>query len=76
MNKQISNKKNIYLNSIQIGGRKRDPGQGKLARKVNARQKKQKGSSDKKRRISLFRRISTKIANAEIQQVIKHVTFW
>ncbi|XP_070509626.1 microtubule-associated serine/threonine-protein kinase 3 [Chironomus tepperi] len=55
--------------SIQIGGRKRDPGQGKLARKVNARPKKQKGSSDKKRRISLFRRISTKIANAEIQQM-------
>lgn len=55
--------------SIQIGGRKRDPGQCKLARKVNVRPKKQKGSSDKKRRISLFRRISTKIANAEIQQM-------
>lgn len=55
--------------SIQIGGRKRDLGQSKMARKVHARPKKQKGSSDKKRRISLFRRISTKIANAEIQQV-------
>jgi hypothetical protein len=60
--------------SIQIGGRKRDLGQSKLARKVNVRPKKQKGSSDKKRRISLFRRISTKIANAEIQQV-KFETF-
>ncbi|KAG5678272.1 hypothetical protein PVAND_007962 [Polypedilum vanderplanki] len=55
--------------SIQIGGRKRDLGQSKLARKVNVRPKKQKGTSDKKRRISLFRRISTKIANAEIQQM-------
>jgi microtubule-associated serine/threonine kinase len=61
------------LCSIQIGGRKRDPGQCKLARKMNVRPKKQKGSSDKKRRISLFRRISTKIANAEIQQVVVHV---
>lgn len=55
--------------SIQVGGRKREPGQSKMAKKVNARPKKQKSSSDKKRRASLFRRISTKIANAEIQQV-------
>lgn len=41
-----------------------------MAKKVNSRPKKQKSSSDKKRRASLFRRISTKIANAEIQQVI------
>lgn len=55
--------------SIQIGGRKREPGQSKMAKKVNARPKKQKSSSDKKRRASLFRRISSKIANAEIQQM-------
>lgn len=55
--------------SIQIGGRKREPGQSKMAKKVNSRPKKQKSSSDKKRRASLFRRISSKIANAEIQQV-------
>lgn len=55
--------------SIQVGGRKREPGQSKMAKKVNSRPKKQKSSSDKKRRASLFRRISSKIANAEIQQV-------
>lgn len=55
--------------SIQVGGRKREPGQSKMAKKVNARPKKQKSTSDKKRRASLFRRISTKFANAEIQQV-------
>jgi microtubule-associated serine/threonine kinase len=55
--------------SIQVGGRKREPGQSKMAKKVNSRPKKQKSSNDKKRRASLFRRISTKIANAEIQQV-------
>lgn len=52
-----------------MGGRKREPGQSKMARKPNSRPKKQKSSSDKKRRASLFRRISTKIANAEIQQL-------
>lgn len=66
----------LFIFSIQIGGRKRDIGQSKLARKVHARPKKQKGSSDKKRRISLFRRISTKqIANAEIQQVSELFNF-
>ena len=62
--------------SIQVGGRKREPGQSKMAKKVNSRPKKQKSSSDKKRRASLFRRISSKIANAEIQQVSLSLFCW
>lgn len=55
--------------SIQVGGRKREPGVSKMAKKINnPRPKKQRNSSDKKRRASLFRRISSKIANAELFQ--------
>ena len=61
----------LHQTSIQSGGRKREAGQGKMAKKTSNRPKKQKNSSDKKRRASLFRRISNKIASAEIQQVIK-----
>ena len=52
-----------------MGGRRREYGQSKLAKKAASRPKKPKSSSDKKRRASLFRRISSKIANAEIQQM-------
>lgn len=55
--------------SIQTGGRKREPGQSKLARRSIHRQRKQKKDSDKRRKTSLFRRISNKRASAEIQQV-------
>lgn len=56
--------------SIQSGGRKRDLMQSKLAKKGVNRQKKQtKKEHDKKRKTSLFRRISNKRASAEIQQV-------
>ncbi|XP_032290509.1 microtubule-associated serine/threonine-protein kinase 3 isoform X2 [Drosophila virilis] len=55
--------------SIQSGGRKRDLMQIKLAKKGVNRQKKQtKREHDKKRKTSLFRRISSKRANAEMQQ--------
>ncbi|ALC44714.1 CG6498, partial [Drosophila busckii] len=55
--------------SIQSGGRKRDLMQSKLAKKGLNRQKKQtKREHDKKRKTSLFRRISSKRANAEMQQ--------
>ncbi|XP_034659666.1 microtubule-associated serine/threonine-protein kinase 3 isoform X1 [Drosophila subobscura] len=55
--------------SIQSGGRKRDLMQSKLAKKGLNRQKKQtKREHDKKRKTSLFRRISSKRANAELQQ--------
>lgn len=55
--------------SIQSGGRKREPGQSKLARRSLHRQRKQKRESDKKRKTSLFRRISNKRATAEMQQL-------
>ncbi|XP_067645232.1 microtubule-associated serine/threonine-protein kinase 3 [Eurosta solidaginis] len=56
--------------SIQSGGRKRDLMQSKLAKKGVNRQKKQtKKDHDKKRKTSLFRRISSKRASAEIQQI-------
>ncbi|KAB0790374.1 hypothetical protein PPYR_15259 [Photinus pyralis] len=55
--------------SIQSGGRKREPGQSKLARRSLHRQRKQKRENDKRRKTSLFRRISNKRASAEIQQM-------
>lgn len=55
--------------SIQSGGRKRDVHHSKLAKKSVSRQKKQRKDTDKKRKTSLFRRISTKRASAEIQQL-------
>ncbi|XP_055858037.1 microtubule-associated serine/threonine-protein kinase 3 isoform X2 [Episyrphus balteatus] len=55
--------------SIQSGGRKRDLLQSKLAKKGVNRQKKQKKEHEKKRKSSLFRRISSKRASAEIQQI-------
>lgn len=55
--------------SIQSGGRKRDVHHSKLAKKSVSRQKKQRKDADKKRKTSLFRRISTKRASAEIQQL-------
>ncbi|XP_060537410.1 microtubule-associated serine/threonine-protein kinase 3 isoform X2 [Cylas formicarius] len=55
--------------SIKTGGRKREPGQSKLAKRSLNRQKKQKRDSDKRRKASLFRKISTKRANVEMQQM-------
>lgn len=56
--------------SIKSGGRKRELGQSKMARKSLHRQRKQKRDhSDKKRKTSLFRRISSKRASVEMQQV-------
>lgn len=55
--------------SIQSGGRKRELWQSKLARRSLHRQRKQKRESDKKRKTSLFRRISSKRASVEIQQM-------
>lgn len=59
----------LEYTSIQSGGRKRDLLQSKLARKSVNRQKKQRKDNDKKRKTSLFRRISTKRASAEMQQI-------
>lgn len=58
--------------SIQSGGRKRDLGQSKMAKRsvTTARYgRKTKKEHEKKRKTSLFRRISNKRANAEIQQL-------
>ncbi|XP_057651068.1 microtubule-associated serine/threonine-protein kinase 3 isoform X1 [Diorhabda carinulata] len=55
--------------SIKTGGRKREPGQSKLARRSLNRQKKQKKESDKRRKTSLFKRISSKRASAEMQHI-------
>ncbi|XP_045482551.1 microtubule-associated serine/threonine-protein kinase 3 isoform X2 [Harmonia axyridis] len=55
--------------SIKTGGRKREPGLSKLAKRSLHRQRKQKKDHDKKRKNSLFRRISNKRASAEIQQM-------
>ncbi|KAK9737338.1 protein of unknown function (DUF1908) [Popillia japonica] len=55
--------------SIQSGGRKREPGQSKLARRSLNRQRKQKRDNEKRRKTSLFRKISTKRASVEMQQM-------
>ncbi|KAL1492909.1 hypothetical protein ABEB36_011076 [Hypothenemus hampei] len=55
--------------SIKTGGRKREPGQSKLAKRSLNRQKKQKRDSEKRRKTSLFRRISCKKACVEMQQI-------
>ncbi|XP_063929484.1 microtubule-associated serine/threonine-protein kinase 3 isoform X6 [Zophobas morio] len=55
--------------SIKTGGRKREPGQSKLAKRSLHRQRKQKRDSDKRRKTSLFRKISNKRASVEMQQM-------
>lgn len=52
----------LEYTSIQTGGRRRDVHQSKLAKKSVSRQKKQRKDAEKKRKTSLFRRISTKRA--------------
>ncbi|XP_050313246.1 microtubule-associated serine/threonine-protein kinase 3 [Anthonomus grandis grandis] len=59
--------------SIKTGGRKREPGQSKLAKRSLHRQKKQKREGDKKRKNSLFRRISSKRASVEMQQLAANI---
>ncbi|XP_077255309.1 microtubule-associated serine/threonine (MAST) protein kinase dop isoform X6 [Temnothorax americanus] len=56
--------------SIKTGGRRRDLAQSKLARRTLHKQRKQKRDhSDKKRKTSLFKRISSKRASVEMQQM-------
>lgn len=56
--------------SIRSGGRKRELWQSKLARRSLQRQRRQKREhNDKRRKSSLFRRISSKRASVEMQQV-------
>lgn len=57
--------------SIKTGGRKRELAHSKMAKKTLHRQqrKQKRDQSDKKRKTSLFRRISSKRASVEMQQV-------
>uniref|UniRef100_A0A146KVD4 non-specific serine/threonine protein kinase n=3 Tax=Lygus hesperus TaxID=30085 RepID=A0A146KVD4_LYGHE len=56
--------------SIKTGGRKRDVWQSKLAKRTSQKQKKQKRDiGEKRRKASLFRRISSKRASVEMQQM-------
>lgn len=57
--------------SIQSGGRKRELWQSKMAKKANngRHSKDRRKDYDKKRKTSLFRRISSKRASAEMQQL-------
>lgn len=56
--------------SIKSGGRKREPGQSKLAKRSLHKQRRQKRDvNDKRRKTSLFRRISNKRASVEMQQM-------
>lgn len=63
----------LEYTSIQTGGRRRDVHQSKLAKKSVSRQKKQRKDADKKRKTSLFRRISTKRASAEMQHLASNL---
>ncbi|XP_054281549.1 microtubule-associated serine/threonine-protein kinase 3-like isoform X2 [Macrosteles quadrilineatus] len=61
--------------SIKSGGRRREPGQSKLARRSQAKQRRQKRDiGDKRRKTSLFRRISSKRASVEMQQMAAGVS--
>ena len=55
--------------SISSGGRRRPPGAAKLARRPANRRKRKESSVDKRRKASLLRKLSSKRASAEIQQV-------
>lgn len=59
----------LEYTSIQSGGRKRELWQSKMAKKGANKQKKQKKDNEKKRKTSLFRRISSKRASVEMQQM-------
>ncbi|KAG0729535.1 Microtubule-associated serine/threonine-protein kinase 2 [Chionoecetes opilio] len=56
--------------SIRAGGRKRNPGSSKLAKRLPAaKPRRSKKESEKRRKTSLFRKVSNKRVSAEIQQV-------
>lgn len=55
--------------SIRTGGRKRNPGTSKLAKRMPGRNRRSKKDSEKRRKTSLFRKVSNKRVSAEIQQL-------
>lgn len=58
--------------SIKTGGRRRNPSQGKLAKRSVTRHRRPKREAEKKRRTSLLRKLSSKRASAEIQQLVSN----
>lgn len=55
--------------SIRTGGRKRELWQSKLAKRSMHKRRQKREHNDKRRKSSLFRRISNKRASVEMQQV-------
>ncbi|KAK7023477.1 Microtubule-associated serine/threonine-protein kinase 4 [Halocaridina rubra] len=55
--------------SIKAGGRRRNPGTSKLAKRMPGRSRRSKKDSEKRRKTSLFRKVSNKRVSAEIQQL-------
>ncbi|XP_071532391.1 microtubule-associated serine/threonine-protein kinase 3 isoform X5 [Panulirus ornatus] len=55
--------------SIRAGGRKRNPGASKLAKRLPTKHRRPKKDSDKRRKTSLLRKVSNKRVSAEIQQL-------
>lgn len=59
----------LETTSIKTGGRRRDPASIKMARRNVAKHRQKKRDVDKRRKTSLFRKLSSKRASAEMQQI-------
>ncbi|TRY75715.1 hypothetical protein TCAL_08679 [Tigriopus californicus] len=59
----------LETTSIKTGGRRRDPQAIKMARRAVAKHRSKSRRDDKKRKTSLFRKLSSKKATAEMQQL-------
>ena len=59
----------LETTSIKTGGRRRDPASIKMARRNVAKHRHKKRDVDKRRKTSLFRKLSSKRASAEMQQI-------
>jgi hypothetical protein len=59
----------LETTSIKTGGRRRDPASIKMARRNVAKHRHKKREVDKRRKTSLFRKLSSKRASAEMQQL-------
>merc|ERR1719309_1449261 len=59
----------LETTSIKTGGRRRDPSNIKMAKRNVAKRRHNKRDTDKRRKTSLFRKLSSKRASAEMQQI-------
>merc|ERR1719483_1847829 len=59
----------LETTSIKTGGRRRDPSTIKMAKRNVAKRRHNKRDTDKRRKTSLFRKLSSKRASAEMQQI-------